>query len=249
MYHGWNLYAETFWSAEPSASYGIYNKALTTKALLEGGFAVITPNAEKNAEMMMYPSRNSSNNNNNNNNNDQSSSEISSSSAKDDGGYWYTNIPPFDSDLSKWPESDDSPVITAILDGIAAGDFGPLDPQHLHAAGFSSGAYMTSRMAFSYTKHFLSLSIQSGSYYYCDGACDPTHPNGQDAPGFASHPPTLFLHGEADPLVPPETSLLYYQTLLLDQVPTRRVTQKGARHEWIDAAPNEILAWVQKYNQ
>ena len=99
-------------------------------------------------------------------------------------------------------------MLNDIFNGIQNGAFGAgcCNMNDLHGVGFSSGAYMTSRMAFSYQGMFQSLSIQSGSYYYCDGSTCPV-PTSQDFPGLRAHPPTLFLHGTADPIVPPETSV------------------------------------------
>jgi len=121
--------------------------------------------------------------------------------------------------------------------------------QDMHAIGFSSGAYMTSRMAFTYPGAFRSLSIQSGSYYFCDGACPNGLPDAADDAYLKIHPPTLFLHGTADQIVPPETSLLYEQNLVNNWGRTaERHTQSGATHMWIDSAPTLIPSWIQKFS-
>ena len=51
--------------------------------------------------------------------------------------------------------SEDHLILRAIVDKFSSGDFGfKIDTSSMHAIGFSSGAYMTSRMAFSYSGLF-----------------------------------------------------------------------------------------------
>ena len=52
--------------------------------------------------------------------------------------------------LGQWPTAPDATMLTNLFAAAKAGTFGPIDLDHLHATGISSGAYMTSRMAFSY---------------------------------------------------------------------------------------------------
>jgi len=115
----------------------------------------------------------------------------------------------------------------------------------MHAIGFSSGAYMTSRMAFLYPDMFRSLSINSGSYYYCGGANCP-FPAQDDNPFLKIHPPTLFLHGADDQIVPPETSVEYLDNLKTNwSISTVRYTEAGKGHQWLDSASTHIPAWIQ----
>lgn len=102
---------------------------------------------------------------------------------------------------------------------------------------------MTSRMAWSYRGRFRSLAIESGSYFYCAGPlCD------KPAGGIpADHPPTLFLHGDLDPIVPAYTETKYHKALAGAGVETKMVTQPDAWHQWIKAAPVEIPAWFRRF--
>lgn len=52
--------------------------------------------------------------------------------------------------LGLWHTAPDATLLTNLFAAAKAGTFGPIDLDHLHATGISSGAYMTSRMAFSY---------------------------------------------------------------------------------------------------
>jgi dienelactone hydrolase len=155
--------------------------------------------------------------------------------AKLDGGtFWDTNVPPYS---INWESSEDHELMLLIFAGIEAGTFGPLDSERLFATGISSGGYMTSRMAVSYPGKFRALAIAAGSYATCSGPlCN--------VPDFdASHPPTLFLHGEVDLTVPLATAEEYYEKLLAAGVDAKLVTQPGEGHAWIPQSPDEVLAW------
>jgi dienelactone hydrolase len=151
--------------------------------------------------------------------------------------YWDTNIPPY---ATAWSTAPDHQLMLHLLAAIDAGDFGALDGASLYATGFSSGGYMTSRMAVSYMGRFRALAIASGSYATCGGsACvvPATLP--------ADHPPTLFLHGSLDTFVPLSTMMAYESRLHGQGIATRVVTEAAAGHQWIAAAPDEVLAWFQ----
>ena len=153
--------------------------------------------------------------------------------------YWDTNIPPY---ATAWETSPDHQLMLALFAAIDAGTFGSVDDTHLYATGFSSGGYMTSRMAVSYAGRFRALAIQSGSYATCGGSLcvvPSTLPT--------DHPPTLFLHGTLDTLVPIATMMQYESTLRGQGIATRIVTDAAAGHQWIDAAPDAALAWFQAH--
>ena len=106
---------------------------------------------------------------------------------------------------------------------------------------------MTSRMAFNYPTLFKSLTLMAGSYAWCLGlVCGG--PGADAEPGLAVHPPTLFLHGLTDLIVPSSTSLVYYNELRGRGIPTRRETNTFDSHEWLGQSPQEVLSWVQLHN-
>lgn len=74
---------------------------------------------------------------------------------------WDTNVSPWNIPgwLAEWPDSNYGKFLPKVFDAIKAGQFGPINFNNLHAVGFSSGAYMTSRMAFSYKGMFKSPSL------------------------------------------------------------------------------------------
>ena len=204
LFQGSLFSADTFWDADQNDGFGGYNQVLVTRALLDAGFAVITPEAR-----------------------------LAGS------GAWETNIPPM---ANNWSSSGDHAYMLDIFAAIADGDFGPCDAARMFAAGISSGGYMTSRMDVAYRSRFRALAIQSASYATCAGPiCDvPT-------PIHAQHLPTLFLHGGQDGVVPIETMLDYHDALLDAGVESEAIIDDGAAHEWLDTAPEQVLAWFERH--
>ncbi len=144
----------------------------------------------------------------------------------------------WDTNAGNYDGSADATFIPQLLAGIAQGTFGPIDVTHLYATGISSGGYMTSRMAVSYPGQFRALAIESGSYATCLGPiCNiPT-----TLP--ADHPPTLFLHGGTDDIVPIATAQTYYEELMTQGFDTRFVEDPDAGHQWLSTAPQEVVQW------
>ncbi len=146
--------------------------------------------------------------------------------------FWDTNVPPYAGD---WESSTDHQFMVAIFAAIKAGTFGSVDSAQLYAMGISSGGYMTSRMAVSYPGTFRALAIASGSYANCGGPiCNIPLPLPSD------HPPTLFLHGEKDLIVPIATMTRYRDALDTLGVTTQTVTNPQKGHEWLPEAPAAV---------
>jgi pimeloyl-ACP methyl ester carboxylesterase len=201
LFQGSLYSAEATWEATPDAPFGGFHQTELVAALLDAGYAVITPEAAWNGAT-----------------------------------WWDTNVQPY---AWWWESSPDHRLMVALLAAIDDGTFGPLDPDALFAAGISSGGYMTSRMAVSYPGRFRALAIESASFATCAGAiCAlPTLPE--------DHPPTLFLHGERDAIVPIGTMRAYASALDAQDTPTRVVTDPDAGHEWLEVAPREVVDWFE----
>jgi dipeptidyl aminopeptidase/acylaminoacyl peptidase len=193
------------WAGVLGGPNGVWYQAQTTQALLDAGFAVVTPEAHL-----------------------------------DGAGAWDTNIAPYN---VLWETSPDHLFMVDLFAAIEAGELGPLDPARLVAGGISSGGYMTSRMAVSYPGRFAALAIHSGSYATCAAAlcAVPALP--------ADHPPTLFLHGALDAVVPAWTMELYSAALEAGGASVSVVTDDFAGHEWIEAAPASITAWFTTWTE
>ncbi len=153
----------------------------------------------------------------------------------DGASYWDTNVLPWN---HLWEASGDHRLMLALLAAVDAGDLGPLDADRLYATGISSGGYMTSRMAVAYPGRFRALAIQSASYATCAGSlCTMPASLPPD------HPPTLFLHGGADSIVPIGTMEDYADALDADGVATERVIDEAEGHAWLAVAPDTVVGW------
>jgi poly(3-hydroxyoctanoate) depolymerase len=157
--------------------------------------------------------------------------------------FWDTNVPVY---RTYWEISPDHAFVTWLLAEMAApagnGTFGPLDPARFYATGLSSGAYMTSRMAANYQGRFRALAIHSGSYATCAGPiCSVPDP----LP--AGHPPTLFLHGEADLIVNIRTMWLYAEQMAAQGLVYATAIDPDAGHEWTEQAVQAVPAWFDAY--
>jgi poly(3-hydroxybutyrate) depolymerase len=150
--------------------------------------------------------------------------------------FWETNLPVI------YELTADYLYINNLFDAIENGAFGNVNPNKKFATGISSGGYNTSRMAVTWPTEFRALAVQSGSYATCSGPiCF--------VPGSlaANHPPTYFLHGWVDLVVPWWSMDMYYDELIDSGIPTGRTTNWLAGHEWIPEAPARILAWFNAY--
>ncbi len=148
--------------------------------------------------------------------------------------YWQTNIPPY---ATSWSGCADDVLMRALLASLGKGTFGPVATSRLYAMGISSGGFMTSRMAVSYAGTFRALADHSGSYATCSDVCVvPT-------PLPANHPPTLFLHGDTDAVVPSSSIQPYLSDLQSEGFSTQLVTDPSAGHQWLSEAVTAIPDW------
>lgn len=150
---------------------------------------------------------------------------------------WETNIIGID-----YETSEDFYYVTALLQKMKVGEFGPLNMDKLFATGISSGGYHASRMAVTFPGVFKALAIESASYATCGG---PLCLIPRDLP--ADHPPTLFLHGALDNVVPVTTMFSYHSRLKEAGIPTEMRVDALASHQWISDAPEFITKWFLKY--
>lgn len=188
----------------PTDPFGLYQLALTVKALLDRGYAVVAPDA-----------------------------------LVDGSTYWETNIPPY---ATAWSGSPDDVFMHNLLAALRAGTLGPIDASHLYAMGISSGGFMTSRMAVSYPGVFRALADCSGSYATCSDICTvPT-------PLPSGHPPTIFLHGDLDTIVPMTAVQPYVDALTAEGFVVSVVTDATAGHQWLAAGSTAIPAWFDAHH-
>lgn len=209
--------AELHWTGVAGGPFGQYYPADTIRSLLDAGFAVITPQGQALA-----------------------------------GTVWETNLAV---SADRWELTSDDAMMRALFTDLEDGVYGSIDVDALFATGMSSGGYMTSRMALSYPGRFRALAIQSGAWATCVGGLDSAN----DAFGLANlhachvpslpadHPPTLFVHGNADLTVPLWTMELYESALSDAGFETRKVVVRGGLHEFFSETPAELLAWFRAH--
>jgi dienelactone hydrolase len=157
----------------------------------------------------------------------------------DNGGFaWDTNFPPWS---TSWSGSPDDVFLQALFAAIDGGQLGPLSATRWYATGVSSGGFMTSRMAISYEGRFRSLVIAAGAYASCAGGLPTCPVSASQLP--ADHPPTLFLHGGADVLVPESEMRDYYDALVAAGMTTTAKVDPNMLHGWLLSSPVDIPAW------
>ena len=98
-------------------------------------------------------------------------------------------------------------------------------------------------MALAYTHRFRALAIQSATYATCGGAC--VLPDPSEVP--ADHPPTIFLHGQQDDIIPIESAEGYRALLAKRGVTTDFVRDPNAGHAWLAESASKITAWFEQY--
>lgn len=151
--------------------------------------------------------------------------------------WWDTNIYPYS---SAWESSPDHDLVLVLLAGVAAGTWGPMDPENQFATGISSGGYMSSRMALSYPGEFRALAIESAGWATC-GSAGCLMPSALPE----AHPPTLLLHGLLDTIVPAWQATLYRDALQEARIEYHFSLDPDEGHAWIPTAPAEVTAWFQ----
>jgi pimeloyl-ACP methyl ester carboxylesterase len=149
--------------------------------------------------------------------------------------YWDTNQAPWN---VAWSTSPDAALIDALWAAMADGTFGPLDLDRVVVGGLSSGGYMASRLALARPTSLRGIVVTGASYATCAGPLCVVGPIGDN------HPPALFLHGDADSVVPVSTMRPYARALREAGVDTRVVVAEGWGHGWLPRSPGEVVAWV-----
>jgi predicted esterase len=103
---------------------------------------------------------------------------------------------------------------------------------------------MTSRMAEAYAGRFDALAVHSASWAWCSsGAC--VVPDAEDMPD--DHPPTAFLHGDQDAIVPVQTMHDYRDELQMAGVATKTDVDSEIGHAWLESAPGTIVGWFERH--
>lgn len=153
---------------------------------------------------------------------------------------WLTNMASVVGD-NFYHLTTDYTFLTNVFQGIRDGQFGELNADKKYATGLSSGGYNTSRMAVSFPGEFKALVVHSASYAEClAAACIvPSLPE--------DHPPTFFIHGFYDPIVPWFTMDTYFDRLLWQGIETDRHTNYLGGHGWFPESAELVTDWFERY--
>lgn len=152
---------------------------------------------------------------------------------------WLTNSA---GPLTNYEITTDWTFLNNVFAAIDQGLFGPLNGNRKYATGISSGGYNTSRMAASWPGEFKALVVHSGSWATCLG---PECILPLRLP--ADHPPTKFIHGFVDLIVPWWSMDLYYDRLMYEGVETERLTISTGGHEWFPQSAPAVVDWFNRH--
>jgi poly(3-hydroxybutyrate) depolymerase len=150
----------------------------------------------------------------------------------------------WDSSTKSFNESKDLPFIQDILDWMKDPPV-PINSSKLFCIGFSSGAFMTSRIAHYFGEKFKAIAVNSGGNAN-NFSFDNLHHNFD----FSSkqnisenHPPTLIIHGSKDNLVPVEAGIRYYEDLVNAGIKSHIILNSNGFHIWQSIFDKQILDW------
>lgn len=149
--------------------------------------------------------------------------------------FWETNTP-YAHLIYK--HTNDYKFMRSIFSALEGGEFGPLNPQRMYATGISSGGYHSSRMAIEFPEKFRAIAIHSASYANFSGLLMPPILRSLE-----NHPPTLFVHGTSDIVVPIESAKPYIKKLNRHGVENKMVEVQGEGHGWFENSPADITNW------
>ncbi|MDG6219400.1 MAG: prolyl oligopeptidase family serine peptidase, partial [Candidatus Thermoplasmatota archaeon] len=143
----------------------------------------------------------------------------------------------------------DIAYVNSIISWIKETKADVMDVNTLFATGFSSGAFMCSRIALSSEQLFNAIALHSG----CNADSITLTDRG---PVFnftyshnisINHPPTLIVHGEQDQIVPVEGGKTYHDDLKKAGIQTDILLSEEGGHIWLSEFNDEILLWFQSH--
>lgn len=127
----------------------------------------------------------------------------------------------------------------------------PVNMDSVFCAGFSSGAFMCSRLALNCEQVFDAIALNSG----CNADSITLTSRGPEFNLHSSfevssnHPPTLLIHGQTDQFVPVKCATNYYQDLINATVETQLLISPSQGHIWLSSYNQDILNWFNQYTQ
>lgn len=125
----------------------------------------------------------------------------------------------------------------------------PINWNAIFCAGFSSGAFMVSRIANVFGERFAGVIVHSGAHADAISLTNRgpvfncTAP--YEFPG--THSPTLIIHGGSDKFVPAECGLHYYDELKRNGFDVTLLFDAMGGHIWLSNFNDEILNWTTQH--
>ncbi len=145
-------------------------------------------------------------------------------------------------------ENKDIIYVQSIIDYLESLPIN-IDTNNLFCAGFSSGAFMCSRLALNCGELFSAVALNSG----CNADRiiltnrGPVFNFSKTVDTPTSHPPTLLLHGTTDQLVPIGCSTQYQSDLHEVNIPCMLIIDPTQGHIWLSSQNNQILQFFDQY--
>jgi len=147
-------------------------------------------------------------------------------------------------------ENKDISYILSIIDWCENSTTA-IDTNNLFCAGFSSGAFMCSKIGSLLEKKFNALAVHSGgnAERFILTETGPTYDLTSSYNISNTHPPTLIIHGKKDNIVPLEWGLTYYNDLVESNIDTEQLLQNDQGYIWIPVFNKNILQWFETFKK
>jgi len=115
----------------------------------------------------------------------------------------------------------------------------------VYCAGFSSGAFMTSRLAHDVPEIFSAVAVHSGANADSIELTNRGPIFDCTSPQIISphHPPTIIIHGQEDSLVPYDCGIRFYYDLQHHNISSSILLDEEKGHIWISSFNYDILQW------
>ena len=151
-----------------------------------------------------------------------------------------TKVKAWDASTITFNESIDLPFIQGILDWLVDHPPTPVNISRLYCAGFSSGGFMTSRIAHLFGSRFKAVAIHSATNAnVVNWRTDFTSPQNFSH----DHPPTLVIQGGKDGMMPAKAAIHFYEELQKNGISSKLLYKPNGHHIWYSEFNNQILDW------
>lgn len=141
-------------------------------------------------------------------------------------------------------ESIDLPFFQDIFNWLANSSL-PVNPNRIYCIGFSSGGFMTSRIAHHFGAKCCAVAIHSGgnadlydSHFFYHSLKNNININISK-----NHPPTLIIHGGKDRLLSIDFGINYYNELQKAEIKSHYLINPYGHHIWQSIFNKQILQW------